>query len=443
MLEFAVTGGAKAGAGRLGLLIVLGTVSLAAACRADAPPATPAPTSSPSPEAMAVATAAAQFGSALPPAWATMMVSTPVPARTEIPLPQPAPDPQQAELIPARQLAAAPDRYAGRNVWLQGRLEYFDVPFPGGAPRWVLYVREGETTTSFTIDFYSEVRRPQEGCLRAFVIVDGWLRERNTFSGEVKDSPLVRAYAWEPTAQGTFNTCLPSATPSPEPPPASVSPPPVASQPAASPVAAQKPTTAPLHALTPTMAVAKPPLHTVSGTGSQVTEPFPLERGLVVVRGTHSGKANFIAYLIDANGNRVGLAANAIGEASSGKHARVTSGGAHRLNVTADGQWQFTIEQPTPTDPVRLPQTFSGRGDTVTGFVSLPDGLVVARSEARSGRGNFIVRTVSPDGENLELLANAVGPSQASKAFRGANRVVVVAVQAEGEWTITLEGSPG
>ena len=50
-----------------------------------------------------------------------------------------------------------------------------------------------------------------------------------------------------------------------------------------------------------------------TGTGQQVTPPFPLQAGLSIVRLTHAGQRNFITTLLDANGQRVDGLTNVIG----------------------------------------------------------------------------------------------------------------------------------
>jgi len=243
----------------------------------------------------------------------------------------------------------------------------------------------------------------------------------------VQSRPNNERFAWEkdplPPAAGSLPTSQ-----SPPPPPATPAP---RSTPAATATRAAEP---------PSQArPAETAPQTLSGRGRQVTEPFTLEKGLVVVRGNQTGRSNFSAKLVDAAGNEIGLVANVIGDVSGARYARVASDGSYRLNVTADGSWKLVIEQPKPLNAPAIPKTFTGKNDDVTEFVRLPEGLVTARSELKSGKSNFVVRAVSPDGQDIELLANEIGVSSASKAFNGRGRIIVIAVQADGDWTVTLE----
>lgn len=189
----------------------------------------------------------------------------------------------------------------------------------------------------------------------------------------------------------------------------------------------------------PAAASAEPASQTLGGQGSRATDPITLRKGLAVARGSHSGRRSFVAQLVDGQGNNVALLANEIGDATSTRAVGVPADGQYVVNVRADGQWGLAIDQPSPTAGASLPQTFTGRGSDVTEFMQLPDGLVTARAEHGSGRRNFVVQAVGLDGQNVELLANAVGPARARRAFNGRGRIVLLTVQADGDWRITLE----
>jgi hypothetical protein len=178
---------------------------------------------------------------------------------------------------------------------------------------------------------------------------------------------------------------------------------------------------------------------TFQGKGKQVTPKFTLEQGLAVVRGSQTGRSNFIVEVVDDMGRYVGLGANVIGSVQSTRVVRAGEKGEYLMNVTADGSWTITVDQPKPISPRSLPVTFSGSGDAVTEFVQLPPGLVTARAPQTSGRSNFIVQAVSPDGRFVGLLANEIGVATSSKALSGNGQVILLAVNGDGAWTISLE----
>ena len=83
----------------------------------------------------------------------------------------------------------------------------------------------------------------------------------------------------------------------------------------------------------------------LSGTGQAATEPFELESGLAVFRIAHQGNRNFIVYLLDQNGARVGTSlANEIGSFSSSKAIQIPTDGTYLLQVDADGAWTIEVD---------------------------------------------------------------------------------------------------
>lgn len=83
----------------------------------------------------------------------------------------------------------------------------------------------------------------------------------------------------------------------------------------------------------------------LSGTGQTATEPFELESGLAVFRMSHQGNRNFIVYLLDQNGARVGPSlANEIGPFSGSKAIQVPRDGTYLLQVDADGAWTIQVD---------------------------------------------------------------------------------------------------
>jgi hypothetical protein len=83
----------------------------------------------------------------------------------------------------------------------------------------------------------------------------------------------------------------------------------------------------------------------ISGTGQTATEPFELESGLAVFRMAHQGNRNFIVYLLDQNGARVGTSlANEVGSFSGSKAIQVPRDGTYLLQVDADGSWTIQVD---------------------------------------------------------------------------------------------------
>jgi hypothetical protein len=83
----------------------------------------------------------------------------------------------------------------------------------------------------------------------------------------------------------------------------------------------------------------------LTGSGQTATEAFELESGLAVFRMTHQGNRNFIVYLLDQNGVRVGTSlANEIGSFSGSKAIQIPRDGTYLLQVDADGPWTIQVD---------------------------------------------------------------------------------------------------
>ena len=83
---------------------------------------------------------------------------------------------------------------------------------------------------------------------------------------------------------------------------------------------------------------------TFTGIGQQVSPFIKIEKGLVIFILKHSGKSHFGVFLIDRNGKKVELLANAIGNFDGSKAVRITNPGLYIMNISADGEWTISVE---------------------------------------------------------------------------------------------------
>lgn len=81
----------------------------------------------------------------------------------------------------------------------------------------------------------------------------------------------------------------------------------------------------------------------LSGVGQQATNKFHLESGLKIFKMTHSGGGNFAIWLLDSNGNKLGLLVNEIGSFNGSKAEQIPFAGDYLLDVMASGSWTVTI----------------------------------------------------------------------------------------------------
>jgi len=180
---------------------------------------------------------------------------------------------------------------------------------------------------------------------------------------------------------------------------------------------------------------------TFSGSDNSVTGEFTTDGGPIVFVYEHSGESNFIAEVIDTEtGERVGLAANVVGEAS-GARAIPDDGGTYRLEVTADGPWSIDVSNPMALeeDINQLPVEASGEGATVLGPLHV-DGRTLVEA-THEGESNFIVYAMDELAFNVlerDLAINEVGQFDGEGTF-DFDGMVWITVEADGPWTLYLE----
>ncbi len=177
----------------------------------------------------------------------------------------------------------------------------------------------------------------------------------------------------------------------------------------------------------------------LSGSNQQATQQFQLQAGLSVFTYSYSGSGNFIAYLMDNNGNEITSVANTIGSSNGSIAVNIPSAGSYLINVqAAQGSWNFNITQPRPST---APSTtsFNGNGQQATSLFYLSSGLHVFQT-SNSGSGNFIVYLLDQNGNVVDSVANSIGSSNGSQAEGiDSSGIYLLSVQSEGSWTISIQ----
>jgi len=176
----------------------------------------------------------------------------------------------------------------------------------------------------------------------------------------------------------------------------------------------------------------------LSGKSQQASDKFTLQKGLSIFKMTHDGSSNFAITLLDENGQRVALLVNEIGSFDGSKAERIKIEGTYVLDISADGNWVITIEQPRPSTAPEI-TSFSGKTQEVTQLFSLSKGLKTFKMK-HSGDGNFAPILLDKDGNRIELLANEIGVFDGSKAVGIASSgIYVLDVSADGNWELVIE----
>lgn len=210
------------------------------------------------------------------------------------------------------------------------------------------------------------------------------------------------------------------------------------------PTATPAPTNTPTPTATPTLVPTPEPI-SLSDAGTALTEPVQLTRGIAVIIANHQGASNFTVEIIsEASGETVGQPVNQVGTVEIRSAFLVPEDGPYVAQVNADGNWTLEITQPTPatSEIMTPPIEQSGTGPGVFYFVKLDQGVHRVHG-THQGESNFIVQAVSAQGEESlspQLLFNETGQFEGDAALQVREAgSYLIAVQANGDWTVTIE----
>lgn len=178
----------------------------------------------------------------------------------------------------------------------------------------------------------------------------------------------------------------------------------------------------------------------LDGIGDSVSKSFYLEKGVAIFDLSHSGNANFIVKLFNkTTGNLVDLLVNEIGYFEGETLFGVKTEGDYVLNVTADGNWNIDISQPSPSTGSTPPLSLTGESYGVTDAINLTSGLKTF-SFSHDGKANFIVILYRKDGSIRGLLVNKIGQYEGEKAVSIYSQgLYYIDVVADGSWKIEVE----
>ena len=195
-----------------------------------------------------------------------------------------------------------------------------------------------------------------------------------------------------------------------------------------------------------------------SGTGDHLSSTFELvQQSFLLLHIDHNGSGNFAIKLLPEEGDGYEFGVDTIGTYEGTLANPINSEsdlglkpGLHRLEVTADGDWNAEIAQHfwTKRDALDRQGPFlivSGKGDGIVGPVNLIAGILPLKA-THKGSGNFEIRIFSTDGKNMTSVVNEVGEYRGQKTIRvkynpdigvsdGVNLLVVTA---DGEWKVEI-----
>jgi hypothetical protein len=182
-----------------------------------------------------------------------------------------------------------------------------------------------------------------------------------------------------------------------------------------------------------TMTPAPKPI-TFKGTGSNVVD-VKKWAGAALIKISYKGGSNFVIYNYDANGKRINLLVNTIGNYEGLRPLDFADGNeTARLEIKSSGTWEITLLPPVPgtIKILDIPGTMTSKGDDF--FAVKPQAGDLAKIEYKS-KSNFIVYGYSLT-QGKRLLVNEIGPWIGTVMLP--EMVAFIDVKSDGEWSIEI-----
>ena len=182
----------------------------------------------------------------------------------------------------------------------------------------------------------------------------------------------------------------------------------------------------------PPVAISATEPHVLKGQGSTLTSRFDITDGILYMKASHQGNAEFAIRILTErhleSKSATGGLHSGTGSPRGAVYSIETAGaydgvrahqvspaqlfgltpGTYLIQVTADGTWRIELTQPVWDGGESPPFNWSGAGDDVKGPINLETGT---RSVGitHGGSSNFVVELVNADGTLAEKLVNVVG----------------------------------
>lgn len=208
---------------------------------------------------------------------------------------------------------------------------------------------------------------------------------------------------------------------------------------------AAKPTLPAKKTSTPTRTPA--PTNTPQPTGTSTPVPQPLEFSgsgddvlaidknfdVGIIKLTYTGSSNFIVYTHGADGEKLELLVNTIGNYSGTRPFDfLDNQNTAKISVESSGSWTITI-YPLATEYMHIcgAGTCTGTGDDVIALVNVePDTAKITHE----GEANFIVRAIGSNG--MDLVVNEIGNYSGTVMLD--RDVFLIEIMADGNWTMDI-----
>lgn len=175
------------------------------------------------------------------------------------------------------------------------------------------------------------------------------------------------------------------------------------------------------------------------GTGAKKISKFELVPGLIVFKMKHEGTGTFQIDLRNEKGKFIAMPVTVEGNYSGSQAFNIADGGTYTADITADGPWEISFEQPQAKDPRNLPQSLTGSGDTVSPFLLMKKGTAKF-TITRGGDGEFSILLLNENGIPVQQVIDSMGNITVTQSVDiELDAVYLLDISGTGNWTITIE----
>lgn len=176
--------------------------------------------------------------------------------------------------------------------------------------------------------------------------------------------------------------------------------------------------------------------HAISGSGSEVTNEFEIDDGILISSFSVDDSRSFSTELVDVVGGRSNRRFTQTDGHRSGQSILSVDAGSYRIDVEASGSWDLELNQPQvhSDDLEDLPHSVSGTGSGVVGPMWIPESGSLEITH--DGSHDFLVDMHAAKG-GWERIVDDAGTFDSNRSY-GVTGTVWVNVEADGSWSIDI-----
>lgn len=176
-----------------------------------------------------------------------------------------------------------------------------------------------------------------------------------------------------------------------------------------------------------------------TGQGTNISEKFYLPTWFFTIESAGYGQSNFIAKLLDENGDVIEYLVNEIGETNEIRWLKINKSWYYMIEVKHDGGRQFVI-----TDIINkianphIPMVLEGGKTNTTNWIFIKKGFYKINS-IHDWDSNFIVQLLDDKWNVNEYLVNEIGETNETTSIKiEKDGYYMFEVDADGKWIINI-----